>query len=162
MRILRVKNSANFVEPENISRSAQSFTLTKAFPFTKRTAAPFNPARFVVLRHGVWAVHGSSLSGVFATGGGDATVKIWAQKASTEVADHEAVGVGVIDAGVVDGTPSEEHGQQHHQQRWECVGGVRGTAGAVGTVLMNEQALTFGTSEALIASFPLQLCMPAH
>lgn len=54
-------------------------------------------------------------------------------------------------------TASEQH-QQH--QRWECVGGVRGAAGAVGTVLMHEEALAFGTSESLIARFPLQLCMP--
>ncbi len=103
----------------------------------------------------MWAVHGSSHSGVFATGGGDTAVKICAQSASDDAVDGEGVGGGVVDE-----TPSEEHGQQH--QRWECVGGVRGTAGAVGTVLMNEQALTFGTSEALIARFPLQLCMPTR
>lgn len=107
----------------------------------------------------MWAVHGSSLSGVFATGGGDATVKIWAPSAN--------IG-NVSDANV---TPkegkmvNEERGQRQQQQQqhvWECVGGVRGAAGAVGAILVNEQALVFGTSEALIARFPLQSCMPTR
>lgn len=128
---------------------------TRMLRFKKRMIDSPDPTRFMAIRHGVWAVHGSSLSGAFATGGGDTNVKIWAQSASADVVDREGIGEGVID-----GTPSGENGQQH--QRWECVGGVRGTAGAVGTVLMNEQALTFGTSEALIARFPVQLCMPAR
>lgn len=99
----------------------------------------------------MWAVHGFSLSGVFATGGGDATVKIWAPDTST----GEVNGTDVMDGG--DETASEQH---QPCKRWECVGGVRGAAGAVGAVLMNEEALVFGTSEALIARFPLQLCMP--
>ncbi|CAM9459645.1 unnamed protein product [Ectocarpus sp. 6 AP-2014] len=108
-------------------------------------------------RHGVWAVHGSSLSGAFATGGGDATVKLWAPTTTNnaehgnEEAERDNFGSG-----------ESRHQQQQQQQRWELVGGVRGTAGAVGAVLIDEQALVFGTSEALIARFPLQLCMPAR
>lgn len=45
-------------------------------------------------------------------------------------------------------------------QEWECVGGVRGTIGAVGAVLVTDEDLKFGTSEAMIASFPLRSCMP--
>lgn len=101
-------------------------------------------------------MHGSSLSGgVFATGGGDAAVKIWAPNTKTKIG--EVNGTEVVDGGGE--TAGEQHQQQHHQT-WECVGGVRGAAGAVGAVLMNEEALVFGTSEALIARFPLQLCMP--
>ncbi|CAM9412333.1 unnamed protein product [Ectocarpus sp. 12 AP-2014] len=108
-------------------------------------------------RHGVWAVHGLSLSGAFATGGGDATVKLWAPtttnnaKHGDEEAERDNLGSG-----------QSRRQQQQQQQRWEVVGGVRGTAGAVGAVLIDEQALVFGTSEALIARFPLQLCMPAR
>lgn len=104
-------------------------------------------------------MHGLSLSGgVFATGGGDATVKIWAPNTNTRIG--EANGAEVMGGGGE--TASEQQQQQQRRERWECVGGVRGAAGAVGAVLMNEEALTFGTSEALIARFPLQLCMPKH
>lgn len=100
-------------------------------------------------------MHGSSTSGVFATGGGDATVKIWAPRAVTGnvSGDNVMLGGGQI--------VSEEHDQRQHH-RWECVGGVRGAAGAVGAVLVNEEALVFGTSEALIARFPLKSCMPTR
>lgn len=106
----------------------------------------------------MWAVHGLPLSGgVFATGGGDATVKIWAPNTNLNIG--EVNGTDVMDGGGE--TASEQHQQhQHQRQRWVCVGGVRGAAGAVGTVLMNNEALVFGTSEALIARFPLRLCMP--
>eukprot|EP00752_Nemacystus_decipiens_P012120 g10745.t1 len=109
-------------------------------------------------RHGVWAVHGLSLSGgVFATGGGDATVKIWAPSTNTKIGEMNGSGLTIGGA-----ETASERPEQHDQLRWECVGGVRGAAGAVGAVLMNEEALVFGTSEALIARFPLQLCMPKH
>lgn len=107
-----------------------------------------------VTRHGVWAVHGLSFSGgLFATGGGDASVKIWAP--TTNINIGEVNGADAMDGG---GETESEQNQQH--QRWECVGGVRGAAGAVGTVFMDQEALVFGTSEALITRFPLQLCMP--
>lgn len=102
----------------------------------------------------MWAVHGLPLSGVFATGGGDATVKIWAPNTSI----GELTGADIMGGGIA--TAGEQQYQHRQHQRWECVGGVRGAAGAVGAVLMNEEALVFGTSEALIARFPLQLCMP--
>lgn len=99
----------------------------------------------------MWAVHGLSVSGgVFATGAGDATVKIWAP--NTSIAEANGM--------VMDGRGNIESGQHQHHQKWECVGGVRGAAGAVGAVLMSQQALVFGTSEALIARFPLHCCMP--
>lgn len=107
----------------------------------------------------MWAVHGSSLSGgVFATGGGDATVKIWAPGANTGDLNDDNGSLNKVGKIV-----SEEYGQQQQQQHgWECIGGVRGAAGAVGALLMDEEALVFGTSEALIARFPLQSCMPAR
>lgn len=111
-------------------------------------------------RHGVWAVHGSSLSGVIATGGGDATVKIWAPGANT--GDNISGDNVTLKAGKMVSKEYVQEQQQQQQQGWECVGGVRGAAGAVGALLMNEQALVFGTSEALIARFPLQSCMPAR
>eukprot|EP00903_Cladosiphon_okamuranus_P008391 g8067.t1 len=111
-------------------------------------------------RHGVWAVHGLPLSGgVFATGGGDATVKIWAPNTYTNFG--KVGGMKIMDRGGETASAEHQHQHQHHQgQRWECVGGVRGAAGAVGTVLLSDEALVFGTSEALIATFPLQFCMP--
>lgn len=105
----------------------------------------------------MWAVHSSSLSGVFATGGGDATIKLWAP---AEKIDQ--VNAGSDADGEHEMPPSRENEQQEQTQRWECVGGVRGAAGAVGAILMSEQALIFGTSEALIARFPLQSCMPGR
>ena len=102
----------------------------------------------------MWAAHGLSLSGgVFATGGGDATVKIWAPCTTTNTSEVDGTDVTVGNGEAV----SE---RKHQHQRWECVGGVRGVAGAVGAVLMNADALVFGTSEALIARFPTHLCMP--
>ncbi|CAM9459423.1 unnamed protein product [Hapterophycus canaliculatus] len=107
-------------------------------------------------RHGVWAVDSSFLSGAFATGGGDATIKLWAPTKSFG---------DVNDGGDIyrkDERPSRENEQQEQTRRWECVGGVRGAAGAVGAILMSEHELVFGTSEAVIARFPLQLCMPGR
>ncbi|CAM9520225.1 unnamed protein product [Scytosiphon promiscuus] len=105
-------------------------------------------------RHGVWAVHSSPFSGVFASGGGDATIKLWAPiKKIGEV----STGSKIKENGE---RTSGENEQQDQAQRWECVGGVRGAAGAVGAIFMSEKALVFGTSEALIARFPLQKCMP--
>lgn len=102
----------------------------------------------------MWTVHSSFPSGVFATGGGDASIKLWAPVKK----------IGKCDAGSdTDGkvaSPKRENEQQEPRQIWECVGGVRGTAGAVGAILMSEHALVFGTSDALIARFPLQSCMP--
>lgn len=140
-------------------------------------------------RHGVWAVHGLSTSGVFASGGGDAAVKVWAPKitqadttgyttktrgdgakidtASAEIGgdgtknDNASPGVGGDGIGVM----GDKRGDERcggSGRRWECVGGVRGAVGAVGAVLMTEEALLFGTSEALIARFPLQSCMPVR
>lgn len=104
-------------------------------------------------------MHGSSLSCAFATGGGDATVKLWAPT-TTNYAEHGNEEAERDNLG--SGETRSQQQQQHQPQRWEVVGGVRGTAGAVGAVLIDEQALVFGTSEALIARFPLQLCMPAR
>lgn len=96
-------------------------------------------------------MHGSPFSGIFATGGGDATVKVWAptQTLSGRAAETRTSrnGKGLGDA-------------QRASIGWECVGGVRGTIGAVGAVAITEDELLFGTSEALIARFPLQSCMP--
>eukprot|EP00904_Undaria_pinnatifida_P007038 jgi/Undpi1/3464/HiC_scaffold_16.g06836.m1 len=63
-----------------------------------------------------------------------------------------------------DGTTGviEDRSRGECGRRWDCVGGVRGAVGAVGAVLMTEDALMFGTSEALIARFPLQSCMPVR
>lgn len=103
-------------------------------------------------RHGVWAVHGSPVSGILATGGGDATVKVWAPTSASagRSAAENRVLSGDKRLGDERGTPPG----------WECVGGVRGTIGAVGAVLITEDEMFFGTSEALIARFPLQSCMP--
>lgn len=94
-------------------------------------------------------MHGSAVSGIFATGGGDATLKIWAPKATVDPC-REA-----------ESTPTGMAGGERGQS-WECVGGVRGVVGAVGAVLMTEEKLLFGTTEALIAEFPLQSCMPVR
>lgn len=99
----------------------------------------------------MWAVNGSSVPGVFTTGGGDATVKVWAPTC-TSSAEENASYDDVEDKRLAD----------RGHIRWDCVGGVRGTVGAVGAVLMTEEALLFGTSEAIIATFPLQSCMPGR
>ncbi|CAM9989024.1 unnamed protein product [Sphacelaria rigidula] len=116
-------------------------------------------------RHGVWAVHACSDVGIFASGGGDATVKVWApilkDQLPGENADRlsEQNSSGEGDAletrWAVAGSRTPRWGQG-----WECVGGVRGTIGAVGAVLVTDEDLKFGTSEAMIASFPLRSCMP--
>lgn len=85
----------------------------------------------------------SLVPGVFATGGGDATVKVWAPAARIPQDN--------------DGSCNEELAARRHN--WECVGGIQGTVGAVSTILMTEDTLNFGTSQAILASFPLQSCM---
>lgn len=91
------------------------------------------------------------MPGMFATGGGDASVKIWTPTAHL---------------------PEDRCDKDHNEKEsgmaffgsagWECAGGVRGTVGAVGAVLLTKNSLNFGTSEAVIASFPLQSCMPVR
>lgn len=73
--------------------------------------------------------------------------------------DNASAGVGGGENGVMG---DKRGGERRGGRRWECVGGVRGAVGAVGAVLMTEEALLFGTSEALIARFPLQSCMPVR
>lgn len=117
-------------------------------------------------RHGVWTVHGRADTGIIATGGGDATVKVWIPSALTLVPAARG-----SPSTLRNPKPSTDATREcrrdgvegvHHSQevKWESVGGVRGTIGAVGAVLMTEETLLFGTSEALIADFPLHSCMP--
>lgn len=136
----------------------------------------------------MWAVHGLSTSGVFASGGGDAAVKVWAPKitqtdttgyttktagngAKNDTASAEIEGDETKNDNASPGVEGDGNGVMGDKRcgerrgggrRWECVGGVRGAVGAVGAVLMTEEALLFGTSEALIARFPLQSCMPVR
>lgn len=51
---------------------------------------------------------------------------------------------------------TERRFDEGRRMKWECVSGVRGTIGAVGAVIICEEGLFFGTSEALITGFPLK------
>lgn len=94
-------------------------------------------------------MHGSPFSSIFVTGGGDATVQVWAP-ANTISAERDS------DEDDETGRRFDEGGRM----KWECVSGVRGTIEAVGAVIICEEGLFFGTSEALIMRFPFKSSFP--
>lgn len=94
-------------------------------------------------------MHGSPFSSIFVTGGGDATVQLWAP-AKTIPSE------GGSDEDDATGRRFDEGARL----KWECVSGARGTIGAVGAVIICEEGLFFGTSEALITRFPFESSFP--